>query len=143
MPEKLTHPTQEKLSAFSLGQLPSEEAAVIEAHVTECQPCCETLLNVSDEDTFVELLKEADRAPDEATVDLNINALSRSREATAEIPPSLLDHARYRVVGLVGRGGMGDVYQAEHRMMERAVALKVIKRDLIYHRFLQIATWAS
>jgi anti-sigma factor RsiW len=131
MLKELTHPTPEELSAFGLGQLPPQETAVIEAHITECPPCCETLLGFSEEDTFVALLKEADRNPHEATVELNLNASSDSREAAAEIPPSLLEHARYHVVGLVGRGGMGDVYKAEHRMMERTVALKVINRDLI------------
>jgi serine/threonine protein kinase len=34
-------------------------------------------------------------------------------------------------MGLLGKGGMGTVYQAEHRVMKRAVALKVIGAHLI------------
>src|SRR5439155_2950945 len=45
--------------------------------------------------------------------------------------PELVDHPRYRVVGVLGAGGMGVVYRAEHRLMERPVALKVIHRDLL------------
>jgi serine/threonine protein kinase len=37
-------------------------------------------------------------------------------------------HERYRVVRPLGRGGMGVVYEAEHRVMRRPVALKVINR---------------
>ncbi len=50
--------------------------------------------------------------------------------ASTELPPGLADHPRYRVVRLLGRGGMGAVYLAEHRLMNRSVALKVISRSL-------------
>jgi len=47
------------------------------------------------------------------------------------LPPDLIDHPRYRVLSLLGAGGMGSVYLAEHRLMERKVALKVIRHDLV------------
>jgi serine/threonine protein kinase len=46
------------------------------------------------------------------------------------VPASLRDHARYRVQELLGVGGMGAVWKAEHQLMERTVALKVINREL-------------
>jgi eukaryotic-like serine/threonine-protein kinase len=49
----------------------------------------------------------------------------------AELPPALSDHPRYRVVAAIGAGGMGAVYRAEHRLMDRPVALKVIRGDLL------------
>src|SRR4051812_41400169 len=49
------------------------------------------------------------------------------RSAPVEgLPADLLDHSRYRVTRLLGQGGMGAVYLAEHRLMGRPVALKVI-----------------
>ena len=47
------------------------------------------------------------------------------------LPKELHDHPRYRVVAALGAGGMGTVYRAEHRLMDRPVALKVIRVDLL------------
>ena len=49
---------------------------------------------------------------------------------TDEIPSALAEHPRYRVLKVLGRGGMGTVYLAEHKVMKRPVALKVIRADL-------------
>jgi hypothetical protein len=64
------------------------------------------------------------------------------------VPPGLADHPRYRVIKLLGRGGMGAVYLAEHRHMERPVALKVVSADLVgnadaVRRFRQEVTAAA
>ena len=37
---------------------------------------------------------------------------------------------RYRIVELVGSGGMGAVYRAEHVHMRKAVAVKVLHREM-------------
>jgi serine/threonine protein kinase len=50
--------------------------------------------------------------------------------STTELPPALANHSRYRVVRLLGQGGMGAVYEAEHQLMNRKVALKVINHSL-------------
>ena len=47
------------------------------------------------------------------------------------IPAELASHPRYRIQKRLGIGGMGTVYLAEHRLMDRSVALKVIRRDLL------------
>lgn len=38
---------------------------------------------------------------------------------------------RYHILTLIGHGGMGNVYRAKHELMERDVAIKMLKADLI------------
>lgn len=52
---------------------------------------------------------------------------------SSELPDELRDHPRYRIVDRIGSGGMGDVYRAEHRLMNRSVALKLINSQLVKH----------
>src|SRR5439155_5373714 len=49
----------------------------------------------------------------------------------AEIPTALLAHPRYKVTGRIGAGGMGTVFKAEHKVMGRVVALKVVAPRLV------------
>ena len=130
MPEQTTHPSQEELSAYSLGQLPPDEAAVIESHISECEPCCETIVGLSSDDTFVGLLQEARQLPTDQTVDQD-GSPAKPSSSSHDVPAPLAEHPRYEIVGLIGKGGMGDVYKARHRMMERTVALKIINRELV------------
>ena len=53
--------------------------------------------------------------------------------AVSELPDKLQNHPRYQIIGQIGQGGMGDVYRAEHRLMNRSVALKVINSQLVKH----------
>jgi tRNA A-37 threonylcarbamoyl transferase component Bud32 len=63
------------------------------------------------------------------------------------VDPELVNHPRYRVLQLLGHGGMGAVYKAEHQLMKRTVALKVINKELVaspstverFHREVRVA----
>jgi serine/threonine-protein kinase len=121
------HPTPDQLQAFVRGSLGPAEQSVIEQHVSHCAQCCDTLRAVPD-DTLVEKLRNAN-----TSVDGSLLRGVKTKFAGAtdnELPKELADHPRYRIVKQLGAGGMGVVYQAMHRMMDRAVALKVISRKL-------------
>lgn len=115
------HPSPAELQGFAQGRLPPGELARIEQHVAACDTCCQHLQAVPD-DTLVHLAREA------ATCGFrDERARPAARKSPPpDIPPELQDNPRYRVLGLVGVGGMGAVYKAEHRLMGRLVALKVI-----------------
>jgi serine/threonine protein kinase len=118
------HPGWEELQAFGQGRLAAEAARGLEEHLAGCVRCCE-LLEQAPGDAFLSRLREAG-------VDTTAEAVAGTVEAPA-IPPELIGHPRYRVLGLVDQGGMGAVYRAEHRRMERLVALKVIHPSLMRH----------
>src|SRR5262249_15366520 len=132
---QLEHPSAEQLTAFGLGKLGPDEQAAVESHVAQCDTCCERLRSLPG-DGLVALVREVSeppaRAPErsrrlaalalpETVGDVAAPCPSRPRE----IPAGLAAHPRYDVEALLGAGGMGTVFKARHRLMERAVALKV------------------
>ena len=82
MTNPVAHPTADELSAFSLGRLRAEEAASVEDHINRCEPCCETLLNLGADDTFVGILQQAQRSPPQPTAGLISSGDSAPRSST-------------------------------------------------------------
>jgi serine/threonine protein kinase len=121
------HPAPDRLRAFALGRLSAEQSGPIEQHVEECIHCCQLLRSVAD-DSLVETLRGAERAVAAETVGFGDDA---STESSPTVPAELQDHPRYRIDARLGMGGMGVVYRAEHRLMQRPVALKVIHPRLV------------
>lgn len=123
------HPPRNVLHQFALGLLPPGESRLVEAHLEHCDQCAAEL-SEAPTDTLLEVARAASAKtrlaglPDLATAD--------STEIPI-VPAELANHPRYRVVEPLGSGGMGTVYRAEHRLMERPVALKVIRRRLVAH----------
>ncbi len=48
-----------------------------------------------------------------------------------ELISSAQDLGRYHLNGIIGKGGMGEVWHAEHKFVRRPVAIKMIRKDRI------------
>jgi len=133
------HPPEEQLLAFAQGRLAGPESSAVESHLLSCDSCCERLSG-QPENTLLALAREV------ATVGFLAPPIPAAIDST-EVPAALVDHPRYRVVDQIGVGGMGAVYRAEHRLMQRMVALKIIHPRLIsnpqvaerFHREMRVA----
>jgi len=145
--KSITHPDADQLNAFALGKLELAEVDAVESHLASCDTCCDALKQMQ-EDTFVGLVrqsKEASQASNAAAAgevtlaaahpsgaaQSSVSAAAANADGSQDIPAELANHTRYRIVGLLGKGGMGEVYKAEHRLMERMVALKVINPKFV------------
>jgi serine/threonine protein kinase len=125
--KKTAHPGRKQLAAFLWGQLGEAEQSAIAAHVQSCDACCQVLREIPD-DAFLARLRDVNTPAGSST-----DKIAAIPPHERPLPPELAEHPRYAVGRFLGAGGMGLVYQAEHRLMGRPVAIKVIHRELIRH----------
>ena len=127
----MDHPAHELLEAFGLGTLDELQTDRVAGHVESCDECCRKLAELP-RDGFLDRLRGADTdLPWDESPDSTPRATTSNQ--AGRIPKALRDHGRYRVLQWIGRGGMGDVFKAEHRVMGNVMALKVIRPELIQH----------
>lgn len=160
-------PDAQELERFSLGQTPDPGAELVEKHLTNCPHCLELVNRLQAEDTLVQAVRSQklflDQPDDERLKD-QIEQLSqlpavlsgggpvggsvapqfRKLLAPALAADELGRLGPYRVLKVLGAGGMGIVFQADDPQHRRIVALKVMKpalaaNDLARQRFLREA----
>jgi serine/threonine protein kinase len=91
------------------GQRPEEELARMDAHLEACASCRD-LVHHMVQRMARSWTGEEHEVPDSSTT----------------FSPGAVVNARYRILSFVGRGGMGEVYEAFDQLMDRRIALKTV-----------------
>jgi len=157
---QMIHPAPVRLVAFARGELELDEIDGIQKHLATCDSCCRAIDEVPDDQLLALVRQTGDRgeavadlpasaakgdgaetafaSQDQTNDEVSLPGSQRvdvdsstGGPTAIDLPLELADHPRYRVLGQIGKGGMGDVYKAEHRLMQRTVALKVINQELV------------
>ena len=129
------HPSKQTLFDFARGKLEADLVDEVSRHIENCATCVE-FLEKSADDTFIDHLRDAAANRDPANADsgsFDINQTQHfQREATVtSIDELFANHPKYKLINQIGSGGMGAVFEAQHRMMDRVVAIKVIRPELV------------
>jgi len=109
-------PSREQIERLIDRRLDPVDQAQVETHISNCESCRETLTSLAPEPT-----QEWSTPTELEEVALDDDSL----------PVELSNHARYKILRVLGRGGMGTVYHAQHRLLDRSVVLKVIRPELL------------
>jgi len=152
-------PSGEELRQFAHGRLAEASAERVIQHLRQCRACLSSLEGVSVDDTLIEALRtrgaavgDAEKAgvngliqrlkqlPGGATPDPVATAAYAPRAgasgeridflAPPQSPGEMGRLGGYRVLKVLGAGGMGMVFEAEDVRLKRQVALKVMKPEL-------------
>jgi predicted Ser/Thr protein kinase len=133
MPDVSAHPTAQQLVLFGHGRLPQAQAATVAAHLETCADCRQAVANLPPDSFFdkVRGARTSATVPPSGAPAAEALRGAVSGPAAADVPPQLANHPKFRIVRELGRGGMGVIYLAEHRVMDKPVALKVISPSVL------------
>src|SRR5262249_55182206 len=71
------------------------------------------------------------QVPDKSLSGIAHSINSAGSASDTKLPPELVDNPQYEIVRELGRGGMGVVYLAQNKLMNRPEVLKVMNKELL------------
>ncbi|MCY2978156.1 MAG: serine/threonine-protein kinase [Planctomycetota bacterium] len=131
------HPSDETLSGLAKNLLAPEDTVVVQQHVSRCKRCQSVMDELRMENSIGNsVATEPSKLTEPAPSSSPKNVASKQTEPkpdkqTVSIPIELRDNAQYKVLSLIGRGGMGNVFLVEHKLTARKEVLKVIHSHLL------------
>jgi protein kinase-like protein len=137
---------KDEVRAYLRPACPKSLRARVQAHTSECIACQQWVRHIDDE--ILEYVGGQRPEEELARMDAHLEACTSCRDLVhhmvqrmarswtgeeREVPdssttfsPGSVVNARYRILSFVGRGGMGEVYEAFDQLMDRRIALKTV-----------------
>jgi serine/threonine protein kinase len=133
------HLAEYMLNAYVLGKLDDISAASVQSHLQSCPACRRRLAQPSPDRPLDARAAPGVSAPDWSQlgplpIDRRPFGPALVPVPAESLPPGLIDHPDYEIIGELGRGGMGVVYLAQNKLMGRREVFKVVSRDLMNSR---------